>query len=123
MKMTIQTIGLLILIGLSAGLISGMVGVGGGIVMVPLLLLLGISQHQAQGTSLAVLALPVTFLAAYNYYEKGYVDWKFALIIGVFFVIGGFIGSKFAVSIDQKILKKIFGVILLIAAGQLFFSK
>jgi uncharacterized protein len=123
MKMTIQTIGLLILIGLSAGLISGMVGVGGGIVMVPLLLLLGISQHQAQGTSLAVLALPVTFLAAYNYYEKGYVDWKFALIIGVFFVIGGFIGSKFAVSIDQKILKKIFGAILLIAAGQLFFSK
>lgn len=123
MKMTVQTIGLLILIGLSAGLISGMVGVGGGIVMVPLLLLLGFTQHQAQGTSLAVLALPVTFLAAYNYYEKGYVDWKFAIIIGVFFVIGGFIGSKFAVSIDQKILKKIFGVILLIAAGQLFFSK
>ena len=121
--MTTQTFALLILIGLAAGVISGMVGVGGGIVMVPLLLLLGITQHQAQGTSLAVLALPVTFLAAYNYYQKGHVDWKFALVIAIFFVIGGFIGSKFAISVDQKILKKIFGFILLIAAGQLFFSK
>jgi uncharacterized protein len=123
MKMTFQTFLLLLLIGLSAGIISGMVGVGGGIIMVPLLLLLGVSQHQAQGTSLAVLALPVTFLAAYNYYQKGYVDWKFAIVIAIFFVIGGFIGSKFAVSVDQKILKKIFGVLLLVAAGQLFFSK
>lgn len=64
MKMDIQNIIILILIGLSAGLLSGLVGVGGGIIMVPLLLILGLSQHQAQGTSLAVLAMPVTFIAA-----------------------------------------------------------
>jgi uncharacterized membrane protein YfcA len=62
-------------------------------------------------------------LAAFNYYKEGYVDWKYAAIIAVFFVIGGYIGSKFAIQIDEKILKKIFGFILLIVAGKLIFGK
>lgn len=123
MKMTATTLILLLCIGLFAGLMSGMIGIGGGIVMVPLLLLLGMSQHQSQGISLAVLAVPVTALAAFNYYKEGYVDIKYAAVIAVFFVIGGYIGSKFALQIDEKILKKIFGFILLIVAGKMIFGK
>lgn len=123
MKMTASTVVLLLCIGLAAGLLSGLIGIGGGIIMVPLLLLLGLSQHQSQGTSLAVLSVPVTALAAFNYYKEGYVDWKYAAIIAVFFVIGGYIGSKFAVQIDEKILKKVFGCILLVIAGKLILSK
>ncbi|PKP16567.1 MAG: permease [Bacteroidetes bacterium HGW-Bacteroidetes-23] len=121
--MTISTLFLLLCIGLLAGILSGLVGVGGGIIMIPLLVLMGMSQHQSQGTSLAVLAVPVTAIAAFNYYKEGYVDWKYAAVIAVFFVIGGYIGSKFAVQIDQKILKKIFGIILLFVAGKLIFGK
>jgi len=116
----------LIIIGLFAGLLSGVFGVGGGVIMVPLLVfLLGFSQHQAQGTSLAVLSVPVTFLAAYMYYKSGdnVVNWKYALIIAVCFVAGGYIGSKLAISVDQQTLKKIFAVILLVTAVRMFFSK
>ena len=114
----------LIVIGFLAGILSGFMGVGGGVVMIPLMmLLLGYSQHQAQGTSLAVLAVPVTFLAAYNYYQEGYVNWRYAIVIALAFVVGGFLGSKWAVQINQALLKKIFGVVLLVAAIKLFFSK
>ncbi|MBP7257662.1 MAG: sulfite exporter TauE/SafE family protein [Chitinophagales bacterium] len=123
MKMTTTTLILLLCIGLLAGVLSGLIGIGGGIIMIPLLLLLGLSQHQAQGTSLAVLAVPVTALAAFNYYKEGYVDWKYAALIAVFFVIGGYIGSKFALQIDEKVLKKIFGFVLLLVAGKLIFGK
>ncbi|MEW5675121.1 sulfite exporter TauE/SafE family protein [Flavobacterium enshiense] len=121
--MTLSTVLMLVLIGLLAGMLSGLVGVGGGIVMVPLLLLLGFSQHQAQGTSLAVLVVPVTAVAVYNYYKEGYIDWRFAAVIAVFFVVGGYFGSKLAISIDQKMLKKIFGVILLLIAGKMILGK
>ena len=123
MKMTTTTLILLLCIGLLAGVLSGLIGIGGGIIMIPLLLLLGLSQHQAQGTSLAVLAVPVTALAAFNYYKEGYVDWKYSALIAVFFVIGGYIGSKFALQIDEKVLKKIFGFVLLLVAGKLIFGK
>jgi uncharacterized membrane protein YfcA len=122
-KMNITTLIILMLIGLAAGMLSGLVGIGGGIVMVPMLLVLGLTQHQAQGTSLAVLAVPVTFLAALNYYKGGYLDWRYATVIAIFFVIGGYLGSKFAISLDQKILKKIFGILLLIIAGKMIFGK
>nr|WP_294936655.1 sulfite exporter TauE/SafE family protein [uncultured Flavobacterium sp.] len=121
--MTLPTVLALIAIGILAGMLSGLVGIGGGIVMVPLLLLLGFSQHQAQGTSLAVLVVPVTAAAVYNYYQEGYIDWRYAALIAVFFVVGGYFGSKLAVSIDQRMLKKIFGVILLIVAGKMIFGK
>ncbi|MBT8256389.1 MAG: sulfite exporter TauE/SafE family protein [Bacteroidia bacterium] len=115
----------LVAIGLLAGVLSGFMGVGGGVVMIPLMiLLLGYDQHEAQGLSLAVLAVPVTFVAAYTYHASGHpIDWKFALIIALFFVVGAFIGSKFAVRIDQATLKKIFAIILIVAAVKLFFSK
>lgn len=122
--MTTTTIVSLIVIGLLAGMLSGLVGVGGGIIMVPLLILfLGFSQHQAQGTSLAVLVVPVTALAVFNYYKQGYINWKYALVIALFFIIGGYFGSKLAVSIDQKILKKIFSIVLLLVGVKLLLEK
>lgn len=115
----------LILIGVIAGLFSGFMGVGGGVIMIPLLMfLLGYDQHQAQGMSLAVLAVPVTFVAAYTYHKTGHpIDWKFALIIAGSFVLGGFLGSKLALKIDEQLLRKIFAVVLIIVALRLFFSK
>ena len=124
LKMTLQIVLSLMLIGVIAGLLSGLVGVGGGVVMVPLLiLLLGFNQHQAQGTSLAVLVVPVTAIAVFNYYKEGYINWKHAAVIAVFFVVGGYFGSKLAISLDQKILKKIFAVILLLLGGRMLLSK
>lgn len=123
-KMSVQIVLILMLIGIIAGVLSGLVGVGGGVVMVPLLiLLLGFSQHQAQGTSLAVLVVPVTAIAVFNYYKEGYINWKHAAIIAVFFVVGGYFGSKLAINLDQKMLKKIFAVILLILGGRMLLSK
>lgn len=122
--MTLQTIIMLILIGLLAGILSGLVGVGGGIIMVPLLVLFfSMNQHQAQGTSLAVLAIPVTALAAFNYYKQGELNIKFAVIIAVFFIIGSFFGSKLALGIDQKVLKKIFACVLILIAGKMLLGK
>lgn len=122
--MTTAIILSLVLIGLLAGVLSGLVGVGGGIIMVPMLvLLLGFSQHQAQGTSLTVLVVPVTALAVFNYYKEGYINWKYAAIIAIFFVVGSYFGSKLAVGIDQKMLKKIFGVVLIIIAGKMLLEK
>lgn len=125
MKMTVSTVIILIIIGLSAGILSGLVGVGGGILMVPMFVIfLGFTQHNAQGMSLAVMLPPVTFLAVYNYHKAGEIDWKLALIASLLFIVGGFIGSKIALKIDQLTLKKIFGVMMLIVAIKLiFFSK
>lgn len=126
MKMTITTILALIIIGLLAGILSGLVGVGGGIIMVPLFVIfLGLTQHNAQGLSLAVMLPPVTFLAVYNYHKAGggSIDWKVALIVSTLFIIGGFVGSKMALQLDQRILKKVFGVMMLVVAIKLIFSK
>ena len=122
--MNLQTILILILIGLAAGVVSGLVGVGGGILMVPaMVFFLGLSQHSAQGTSLAVMLPPVGILACINYYKAGALDWKFALIIAVTFVVGGYFGSKMAIAIDQRMLRKIFCVMMLLAALKLIFGK
>jgi uncharacterized membrane protein YfcA len=122
--MSSTTIITLIITGLMAGMLSGLVGVGGGIVMVPMLvLILGFNQHQAQGTSLTVLVVPVTALAVYNYYKEGYINWKYAAIIALFFLVGSYFGSKLAVNIDQKMLKKIFSIVLIIIAGKMLLEK
>lgn len=122
--MTLQIILSLILIGILAGVLSGLVGVGGGIIMVPLLVMFfGFNQHQAQGTSLAVLAVPVTAVAVFNYYKEGQINVKYAAIIAVFFVVGSVFGSKFALTLDQKLLKKIFAVVLLVIAGKMLLDK
>ncbi|MCE3277936.1 MAG: putative transrane protein of unknown function [Bacteroidetes bacterium] len=118
------TIMILLCVGLLAGVLSGMVGVGGGIIIVPALVyFLSMTQHQAQGTSLAVLLLPVGIFAVFNYYKAGYVDIKSTLIIASTFLIGGLIGSKIAIAIDQNTVKKIFGVILLLVAFKMILGK
>ena len=115
---------ILLLIGLCAGILSGMVGVGGGIVIVPaLVFFMGYSQHQAQGTTLAMFLVPIGILGAMNYYKAGYVEIKTALIIASTFVIGSYIGSKFVLGLDQQLVKKIFGFLTLIVSIKLIFGK
>jgi uncharacterized membrane protein YfcA len=115
---------ILLCIGLLAGMLSGLVGVGGGIIIVPaLVFFIGMTQVQAQGTSLAVLLLPVGIFAVFNYYKMGYVDIKATLIIASTFLIGGFLGSKIAINVDQNLVKKAFGILLFIVAFKMFFGK
>lgn len=112
-----ETILLLVIIGLAAGTLSGLVGVGGGIIIVPaLVFFLGFPQHQAQGTSLGLLMLPVGILAVLNYYNKGHIDFRIVFIMAVAFVAGGFLGSKLALALPQDTLKKVFALILLYTA-------
>jgi len=120
--MTIQTILLLAIIGLAAGILSGMIGVGGGIIIVPaLVFVLGFTQQQAQGTSLGLLLLPVGILAVMNYYKQGYIDVKVVAIMCITFVAGGWLGSKIALSLPQETVKKIFAVILILVAFKMLF--
>jgi len=116
-KMTAQIVVLLIIIGLAAGILSGLVGVGGGIIIVPaLVFFLSFSQQQAQGTSLGLLLLPVGILAVWNYYKQGHIDIVVVGIMAVAFVIGGWLGSKWALSLPETTVKKIFAIILLYSA-------
>ena len=123
--MTIQTVLLLAIIGLAAGVLSGMIGIGGGIIIVPaLVLVLGFTQQQAQGTSLGLLLLPVGILAVLNYYKQGYIDIKVVAIMSVTFILGGWLGSKLSLSLPQETVKKIFAVfMIIIAVKMLFFDK
>lgn len=115
----------MILIGLFAGMFSGMFGIGGGLIMVPaLVFFMAMTQHEAQGTSLGVLVVPVAAVAAFNYYKAGALNIKFALIIAATFMIGGYFGSKVSLGIGEVMLKRIFGVLMLIMALRLiFFTK
>lgn len=118
--MSVQTMLLIILIGLAAGLLSGLVGVGGGIIIVPaLVFFLGFTQHEAQGTSLGILLLPAGIFAVMNYYKKGFIDLKVVLILFVGFVIGGYLGSKFSLNMSEATVKKIFAVVLVLIAGKM----
>ncbi len=122
--MAVSDIIILVLIGLSAGFIGGALGVGGGIIIVPaLVFIFGMTQHHAQGTSLAVLLFPVGILAVLNYYRKGYVNFKFALILIVAFVLGSYFGSLFSISLPESTLKKLFGVLMLAAGLRMIFGK
>lgn len=122
--MDINNLLILIMIGLVAGLLGGILGLGGGIIMIPaMVFLLGFTQHQAIGTSLAVMLPPIGMFAAYNYYKAGQVNLKYALIIAVAFMAGSYLSSKFALTIPENTLKKIFSVLLLIVAIKMFFSK
>lgn len=122
--MSLTTILILIVIGVAAGVLSGVVGVGGGIVMVPALIyFMAMSQHEAQGTSLAVMLPPIGLLAAWNYHKAGALNWKFAIIMALAFIIGGYFGSKIALNIDQRMLKKIFGIVMLLVSAKLILGK
>lgn len=122
--MTVNTILLLIITGLLAGFISGALGVGGGIIIIPsLVFIFGFSQHQAQGTSLALLSFPIGIIAASQYYKKGFVNIKFALVLIVAFFVGSYLGSILSVDLPAKTLKKIFGVLMLVAGVKMIFGK
>jgi len=111
-------------IGLVAGALSGLMGIGGGIIIVPaLVLLFGFSQHLAQGTTLALMVPPIGLLAAWQYYKQGYVDLKVAAFVCIGFFIGGLLGAKFATAISDQLLRKIFGVVLLLASLKMILTK
>lgn len=121
--MALQSVLILLIIGLAAGMLSGLVGVGGGIIIVPaLVFFLGFTQQQAQGTSLGLLLLPVGVLAVYNFYQKGYVDVKVVLLMSISFVLGGWIGSKVALMVPQDTLRKFFSILLLFVAYKFWFG-
>ncbi len=113
----------LLMIGLSAGLLSGVFGIGGGILIVPALMyLLGFSQNLATGTSLAILLPPVGIAAVWEYYKHGNVDLRAALIIALMVLVGSWLGARIATQLDAKILKTLFGVFLVILGGYVIFD-
>ena len=115
---------ILLLIGLAAGMLSGLIGVGGGVLIIPgLVYFLGYSQKMAQGTSLGILLLPVGILAVLQYHKSGYVDIKAVLLVATGFILGGWLGSKVALALPQETLKKVFAVILLIISLKMLFEK
>jgi uncharacterized membrane protein YfcA len=123
-NMSVTTLLILILIGLLTGALAGMLGIGGAIIMVPaLVFIMGFGQHLAQGTSLAVMLPPIGIIAAYNYFKAGQVNLKFAVILAIAFVVGSYFGSKFALTLPQPVLKKIFGALLLLVAIRMLLAK
>ena len=115
---------LLLLLGLAAGILSGLLGIGGGILIVPALVFVtGLPQHTAQGTTLALMVPPIGLLAAWTYYKQGCVDIKIAALICLGFFFGGLIGAKFATAINAALLKKVFGIALLVTAMKMILSK
>jgi len=120
--MDTQVILILLLVGLAAGMLSGMVGVGGGIIIVPCLVyFLGFSQKMAQGTSLGILLLPVGILGVMQFYKSGYIDLRVVAIIALAFIAGSYFGSKWALSMPQETIKKIFAVMMMIIAIKMLF--
>lgn len=115
---------ILLLIGVAAGFASGFVGVGGGIIIVPaLVFFLGYTQHMAQGTSLALMLPPIGLLGFYNYYKSGNTNVYAAMVIAVAFIAGAYFGSKLSIGLDQRIVKKVFGGVMMLAAAKLLFGK
>ena len=109
-----------IVLGLLVGVLAGLVGIGGGIVIVPALVYLGgMTQHRAQGTSLGALLAPIGALAFWEYYKAGNVDVKVAIILAVTITIGGYFGGRYAQQISEPVLRKIFAVVLILAAIRL----
>jgi len=121
--MTLQTIIILLSIGLFAGMLSGFVGVGGGVIIVPaLVFFLGLTQHQAQGTSLFILLLPVGILAVMNYSKTANINWSYGIVIALAFIVGGFLGSKLSLKLSPSVVKLSFGVIMAFVSFKLILS-
>lgn len=121
--MNVTSIFLLVVIGFIAGGLGGMIGLGGGIILIPaLILIMKLDQQTAQGTSIAVMLPPIGLFAVYNYYKAGYVNTKYALIIAAAFMVGGYFGSLLALKLSPDIMRKVFSVILVAIAVKMFFS-
>jgi hypothetical protein len=111
-------------LGLAAGVLSGLIGLGGGVIIVPsLIFLFGMSQYQAQGTTLALMVPPIGLLAAWTYYRQGYVDLKVAALICAGFLFGGLLGAKLAIGISSQVLEKVFGFALLLISLKMIFAR
>lgn len=122
--MNTMSIFLYLLLGLMTGILSGLIGIGGAIIIIPSLVLgFGMSQHTAQGTTLALMVPPIGLLAAWTYYKAGFVDFKVAALICLGFFVGGFIGARFVTDIPDLLLRRIFGLVLLLAALKMIFTK
>ena len=118
--MDIQTLFLLLCIGLIAGIASGFVGIGGGMIIVPALVFgLGLSQHMAQSTSLAMMIPPIGILAVMSYYKAGQIQLEYAAVLALTFVLGAWMGSKWALRINPSVVRLVFGLFMLFAAGRL----
>ena len=122
--METSTFLILALIGLAAGTLSGMVGLGGGIVIIPAMVyLLGVDQRMAQGTSIAIMLPPIGLLAAMNYYKEGYINVKYAIIIALMFFVGGYLGSRLSLALPEATVKKVFAGVMIITAAKMMFGK
>ncbi|MBN1985356.1 MAG: sulfite exporter TauE/SafE family protein [Prolixibacteraceae bacterium] len=122
--MSVYQLLLLIIIGLLSGMLAGVFGIGGAILVIPaLVFIMGLSQHQAQGTSLAFMIPPIGILAAWNYWKAGYVNWKFALVLSLTFIVGAYLGSQFSLNISDRMLRRFFGFLLLLVAVKMIVSK
>ena len=123
-KLTMETILIVLAIGVLAGAFGGFIGIGGGLIVVPCLVyFMGMCQHTAQGTSLAMMLPPIGLIAVYNYYKQGHVDFKVAAILCVSFVAGSFFGSKIALSLSPDQIKKAFGIIIILLGIKMVFWK
>jgi len=113
-----------LLLGLITGTLSGLFGIGGAIIIIPaLVLLFGLTQHMAQGTTLALMVPPIGLLAAWTYYNNHYVDLKIAIFICLGFFFGGLIGAKLAIQIPELMLRRLFGFFLLLVALRMILTK
>ena len=122
--MNFTTLLILIIIGLIAGFLGGMIGLGGAIILIPaMVLFLAMDQRMAQGTTVAIMLPPIGLFSAYNYYKAGYVNIRYALVIAIVFMLGGYLGSKLALNVPVPVLKKIFAVVLALIAAKMIFAK
>ncbi len=123
MNLTLNEILILLAIGVLAGMISGFIGVGGGIVIVPALVyFMGLTQHQAQGTSLLLMLPPIGILAVMNYHKAGNINWWYGGIIALAFIIGGYFGSKISLKLHPGIVKLVFGIIMIYISIKMILS-
>ncbi len=121
--MTPQTIIILLIIGIFAGMMSGFIGVGGGIIIVPALVyFMGLTQHQAQGTSLLLMLPPIGILAVMNYAKAGNINWWYGGIIALAFIIGGYFGSKISLKLHPGVVKLVFGIIMIYVSFKMIIS-
>ncbi|MDY0200504.1 MAG: sulfite exporter TauE/SafE family protein [Tenuifilaceae bacterium] len=115
---------ILLVIGLLAGFTGGALGLGGGIIIVPaLVFIMGLTQHQAQGTSLAVIVFPVAILGAYNYYKSDFINYKYVIVLALAFFVGSYLGSLMSINLPEKLLKKVFGFAMLVLSVKMIFAK
>lgn len=122
--MQVQTLFTLIALGVTAGALGGIFGIGGGMILIPgLVLIAGMNQHEAVGTSLAVMLPPIGLFAAYNFYKEGFINIRYAMVLAAAFMVGSFFTSKIAVQLPENLVRKAFSVVFMAVSVKMFFSK